>query len=378
MKDGKTVSRVIALEEAFLHPKLFELFPSALRRKYAVIKERLDDVGPGRIARMDAAGIDMQVLSHVEPGVQFLDDPKLALSLSREINDWLHGVVREYPSRFAGFAMLPTQSPEDAADELERCVTELGFVGALVNGHTKGRYLDHESFSVLFDRAEALDVPIYIHPTDPPQAISDIYYAGHPALITGWGWPVETGTHLLKLAASGVFDRHPRLKILVGHMGELLPFCATRLNVALTMGEWLLAAQEEKGKLPSPKRSMEKPFSYYLRENIYVTTSGVFDLPVFECARAVLGIDNMLFSVDDPFQDNFAGIEFLRACRLSSQDREKFSHGNAERLLKLPTADGTRAPATGKGRIRAGASLYSLKARIKSKLGRALIARLVK
>ena len=110
----------------------------------------------GAIARMDAAGIDMQVLSHVEPGVQFLDDPELAISLSREINDWLHEVVRTYPSRFAGFAMIPTQSPKDAADELERCVTEMGFVGALVNGHTNGRYLDHESYSVLFDRAEAL------------------------------------------------------------------------------------------------------------------------------------------------------------------------------------------------------------------------------
>ncbi len=169
MKKDRPASRVIALEEAFLHPKLFELFPSSLKRKYSVIKDRLDDVGPGRIARMDAAGIDMQVLSHVEPGVQFLDDPELAISLSREINDWLHEFVRTYPSRFAGFAMIPTQSPKDAADELERCVTEMGFVGALVNGHTNGRYLDHESYSVLFDRAEALDVPIYIHPTDPPQ-----------------------------------------------------------------------------------------------------------------------------------------------------------------------------------------------------------------
>jgi 2,3-dihydroxybenzoate decarboxylase len=378
MKRDKPASRVIALEEAFLHPKLFDLFPSPLKRKYAVIKDRLEDPGPGRIARMDAAGIDMQVLSHVDPGVQFLDDPEMAVALCREINDWLCGVLREYPSRFAGFAMIPTQSPESAADELERCVTELGFVGALVNGHTRGRYLDHESYSVLFDRAEALDVPIYLHPTDPPQAISELYYAGHPAMITGWGWPVETGTHLLKMVASGVFDRHPRLRIIVGHMGELIPFCATRLNVALTMGEWLLAAQEENENPHHPRRGMQKNFNYYLRENIFVTTSGVFDLPVFECARAVIGIDNLLFSVDDPFQDNFAGIEFLKACRLSEEDREKLSHGNAERLLKLPEADGAFASLGKSRRKRSGSPWYALKARAKSKLGRALVARMLK
>src|SRR5208282_2415585 len=232
----KSPQRIIALEEAFLHPKVFEVFPAPLRQKYEVIKTRLCDVGPKRIERMDAAGIDLQVLSHVDPGLQFLEDPAASISLSNEINDWLYNVVRSYPSRFSAFAMLPTQSPKDAADELERCVTKLGFVGA-INGHTHGRYMDHESFSVLFDCAETLDVPIYIHPTDPPQEISNVYYAGHPALITGWGWPVETGTHLLKLVASGVFDRHPKLKVIVGHMGELIPFCATRLNLALTMGE---------------------------------------------------------------------------------------------------------------------------------------------
>jgi 2,3-dihydroxybenzoate decarboxylase len=374
---SKSPGRVIALEEAFLHPKLFELFPAAQRKKYEVIKERLGDLGPGRIARMDAAGIDLQVLSHVDPGVQFLEDPALAISLSREINDWLHDVVRSYPSRFAAFAMLPTQSPEASADELERCVTQLGFVGALVNGHTRGRYMDHESFSVLFDRAEALDVPIYIHPTDPPQAVSEVYYAGHPALVTGWGWPVETGTHLLKLVAAGVFDRHPKLKIIVGHMGELIPFCATRLNLALTMGEWLLAAQESKVGDESPT-SMKNTLNYYLHENIYFTTSGVFDVPVFECAKAVMGIDRVLFSVDDPFQDNFAGMEFLRACSLSDEDRGKLAHSNAERLLKLPAGDGSPAHAAGNRGNSACASWHRFTARLKSKAGRAIVANLVK
>jgi predicted TIM-barrel fold metal-dependent hydrolase len=246
-----------------------------------------------------------------------------------------------------------------------------------VNGHTNGKYLDHDSYSALFERAEALDVPIYVHPTDPPQAVSDIYYAGHPAMITGWGWPVETGTHLLKLVVAGIFDRYPRLKIIVGHMGELLPFCATRLNVALTMGEWLLAAQEKKDSSP-PRDIMQKTFNYYLHENIYITTSGVFDLPAFECAKAVMGIDHMLFSVDDPFQDSFAGIEFLQACHLTGQERQKLSHGNAERLLKLPSADGTAARAGNAWRNHAGSSWYSFKTRMKSKLGRALIAKLLK
>ncbi|HUZ17646.1 MAG TPA: amidohydrolase family protein, partial [Spirochaetia bacterium] len=297
-------SRVIALEEAFLHPKLMELFPVALQQKYAVIKERLMDVGPERISRMDAAGIDLQVLSHVEPGVQFLEDPESAIRLSVEINDWLADIVGAYPSRFAGFAALPTQSPEDAARELERTVTRHGFVGALINGHTRGKYLDDESFAPIWERAQKLDVPIYIHPTDPPPSVSGFYYGDSPPLITGWGWQVETGTHLLKLITGGVFDRYPKLKVIVGHMGELLPFCFTRVNTALTMGEWLLSAQDAKEKIPGQRARMEKSFSYYMSRNVYVTTSGVFDLPPFECALNYLGIDNILFSVDDPFQDN--------------------------------------------------------------------------
>ena len=202
---------------------------------------------------MDAAGIDLQVLSHIQPGVQMLDRDT-AIRVSREVNDWLGGIVRGYPTRFGGFAMLPTQSPEDAADELERTVEQFGFKGALINGHTNGRYMDDLSFSPLFERAQALDVPIYIHPTDPPQAIKNVYYTDYdPALTVGWGWQVETGTHLLRLMAGGVFDRYPRLKIIVGHMGELIPFALPRINTALTLGNWLLAAQSKDSR-PQAKR----------------------------------------------------------------------------------------------------------------------------
>jgi predicted TIM-barrel fold metal-dependent hydrolase len=176
MRPDKPATRVIALEEAFVHPKLWELFPPALHERYAPVKDGLSDLGPGRIRRMDAAGIDMQVLSHVQPGVQFIEDRDTAIRISQEVNDWLADAVRTYPTRFAGFAMLPTQEPIAAADELERTVAQLGFRGALINGHTHGRYLDDESFSVLLERAQALNVPIYIHPSEPPQPVTDTYY----------------------------------------------------------------------------------------------------------------------------------------------------------------------------------------------------------
>jgi predicted TIM-barrel fold metal-dependent hydrolase len=187
------------------------LFPESLQRKYQPVAARLRDVGAERIRLMDAAGIDLQVLSHVQPGIQVLADEQaeLAVTVSREVNDSLAEAVAAHPARFAGFAVLPTQSPAHAAEELARAVGDLGFKGALINGHTNGRYLDDPSFDVLLGRAESLGVPIYIHPTDPPQAVTDCYYAPFdPALVPTWGWPVETGTHLLRLICAGVFDRH--------------------------------------------------------------------------------------------------------------------------------------------------------------------------
>jgi predicted TIM-barrel fold metal-dependent hydrolase len=366
----KSVSRVVALEEAFLHPRVSDLFPEPLQRKYQPVRARLSDVGAGRIRLMDAAGIDVQVLSHVQPGVQVLSDEQaeLAVAVSREVNDWLAEVVAAHPARFAGFAMLPTQSPAHAADELERAVRDLGFKGALINGHTNGRYLDDPSFDVLLGRAESLGVPIYIHPTDPPQAVVDRYYAPFdPALVPTWGWPVETGTHLLRLICAGVFDRHTNLKIIVGHMGELLPFCFTRLNVGLTMAGWLLSPD-------SDGPPMRNSVGYYLRENVFITSSGVFDVPVFDCARAMLGLDNLMFSVDYPFQDNFAAMEFLERCDLSPEDKERFAHRTAEDLLKLDDQLGDDShPRAG-----VGDTWYRLTSRAKSKIGRALISALVK
>jgi predicted TIM-barrel fold metal-dependent hydrolase len=366
----KPVSRVVALEEAFLHPRVWDLFPESLQQKYQPVRARLNDVGAERIRQMDAAGIDVQVLSHVGPGVQILLDEQaeLAVAVSREVNDWLAEAIAAYSARFAGFAMLPTQSPSHAADELERSVRDLGFVGALINGHTNGRYLDDPSFDVLLDRAETLGVPIYIHPTDPPPPVSDVYYAPFQSgLIPTWGWPVETGTHVLRLMCAGVFDRHPNLRIIVGHMGELLPYCFTRLNLGLTMAGWLIDQDEQ-------RTGMRNNVGYYLRTNVLITSSGVFDVPVFDCARAMLGLDNLMFSVDYPFQDNFAAMEFLQRCDLSPDEKERFAHRTAESLLKL---DG-RPPSTRAAGASIGDAWYRLRARTQSKIGRALISALVK
>ena len=334
-QDKAQISRVVALEEAFAYPRLLELYEPSYAKLLALIQDRLTDVGPERIRRMDAAGIDLQVLSHVAPGVQTLESD-IAVKMAREVNDWLGEIVKTYPSRFAGFAMLPMQSPAEAADELERTVTNLGFKGALINGHTQGRYLDDDFFAVVLQRAEALDVPIYIHPTDPPQAITDVYYRDYPDMVTGgWGWQVETGTHLLRMMCGGVFDRFPRLRIIVGHMGELIPYNLKRINLALTLGEWLIASQQQKDTGTRQPMGMHKSVYYYMHENVFITTSGVFDQAAFACALAEIGIDNILFSVDDPFGDNFEAMEFLRAAQLTAPDREKLAHGNAERLLKL-------------------------------------------
>jgi predicted TIM-barrel fold metal-dependent hydrolase len=213
-----------------------------------------------------------------------------------------------------------------------------------------------------------LSVPIYIHPTDPPQGVTDCYYAPFDAaLVPTWGWPVEAGTHLLRLICAGVFDRHPNLKVIVGHMGELLPFCFTRLNVGMTMAGWLLSADAD-------DPPMRNSVGYYLRENVFVTSSGVFDVPVFDCARAMLGLDNLMFSVDHPFQDNFAAMEFLDRCDLSPADKERFAHGTADQLLKLDDQRGE----IGIGSPAVGDAWYRWSSRAKSKIGRTLISALVK
>ena len=216
------------------------------------------------MAEMDAAGIDVQVLSLTSPGVEQLAADE-AVALAREANDCLADAVRRHPGRFRGFAALPTPAPEVAANELERVVREHGFVGALVNGHARGRYLDDEFFWPILERAEALGVPIYLHPTPPPRAVIEASYAGNyaPGVTVGlataaWGWHVETAIHVLRVVLSGAFDRYPGLQLVIGHMGEGLPFMMPRLDLAL----------------PKEVAGLDRPLGAYLRENVHYTFGG--------------------------------------------------------------------------------------------------------
>jgi predicted TIM-barrel fold metal-dependent hydrolase len=322
--------KVITIEEHFLTNEaiaatahLRATDPTTSFRAPAILKHLLD-TGAGRIAEMDAAGIDMQVLSLAVCGLEDLE-PAAATALASTANDHLAATVRARPDRFAAFAALALQEPEKAAAELERCIKKLGFKGALVNGTTGGMFLDHPKFSPVFEAAQSLDVPIYLHPGLPPVAVQNAYYKGLPGhmgeflSVAAWGWHVETGMHSLRLIAAGVFDRFPKLKIIIGHMGENLPFSIARADSVF-------------GLRPN---ALKKRVADYFHENFYVTTSGYFTLPPFLCALEVVGADRLLFAIDFPFAPNSDGRQFLNSIPINPADLAKIAHGNAERLLKL-------------------------------------------
>ena len=252
------------------------------------------------------------------------------VDFAHEVNDALAQAVAEHPDRFAGFAHLPLQSPGDAAQELERAVRELGCRGALVNGLTEDRFLDHPSFEVLLARAEALDVPIYVHPNIPPAAVREAYYVGLPkptvnfALsIAGWGWHAETAIHVLRLVLAGTFDKHPKLKIIIGHMGEMLPMMLARCD------EIFRHETED---------YLQRSVAQTLTDQVWVTTSGVFTVPPLQALLATFGVDRVLFSVDYPYRPNEKARAFLDALPLAPADQAKIAHGNADRLLGLRPA----------------------------------------
>jgi predicted TIM-barrel fold metal-dependent hydrolase len=285
------------------------------------IAERLDDLGALRLREMDEAGIDLQVLSHAIPGLQKID-AATGVPLARRANDRLAEAVRARPDRFAAFAALPTADPLASADELERTVTRLGFKGAMINGMTDGVFHDDERFWPIYQRAAALDVPIYIHPAIPHPAVVEAYYKGyvdkHPGLLrAAWGFTVETATQGIRLVLSGVFDAHPGLKIILGHLGEGLPFYLWRISHGL-------------------RASMsEKTFREIFCEHFYITTSGFFSDPALICCMMEMGIDRILFSVDYPFADNPPATKWTETIPLCAEDKEKLLSGNAKRLLKL-------------------------------------------
>jgi predicted TIM-barrel fold metal-dependent hydrolase len=320
--------RTITLEEHVTTPDLARAarMPNigAAPAFMQAINAKLLDVGEGRIADMDAAGIDMQVLS---VAVNTLDklDSVTANDLARDANDRMAAAVRARPDRFAAFATLALHEPEEAAAEFERSVRQLGFKGVMLNGTANGQFFDNPRFTPIFETAQALDVPIYLHPAPPPKPVMDAYYGGLPGTLgfflstAGWGWHVETGMHCLRLIIAGVFDRFPRLKIIIGHMGENLPFSIARAEMVMERGTTNL------------KRSIGE----YFREHFYLTTSGYFTTPPFLCMQQVVGIDRILFSVDYPFSSNTLGREFLDSLAVSPEDMEKLTHRNAEKLLKL-------------------------------------------
>ncbi len=285
---------------------------------------KLLDVGEGRLADMDASGISLQVLS-ISASVIDQMEPSAGHALARDANDVMAAAVKAHPDRFAAFATLALQEPDKAAVELERCIRQLGFKGVMVNGTINGQFLDDPKFTPFFEAAEALDVPIYLHPAPPPKPVMDAYYSGLPgqlgfALATGgWGWHVETGLHSLRLIITGVFDRFPGLKIIIGHMGENLPFSMARAQSVF-----------ERATV-----NLKRPFGEYFQDHFYLTTSGYFTTPPFLCMLQVVGVDRILFSVDYPFSPNAVGRKFLDNLPISSEDLEKIAHSNAEKLLKL-------------------------------------------
>lgn len=319
----KTNKRVIAIEEHYFDPELAATFKGG---NPPYIQDRLLDVGEARIKGMDEAGIDVQVLSHGAPSTQRLD-PETAVRMATLVNDNLQETILGNPDRYQGFAALPTPDPKAAADELERCVTKYGFKGAMVHGLTNGEFLDEKKFWPIFERAEALDVPLYMHPAIPHPDVTKAYYGTYleqyPALLTaGWGFTVETATQGIRIVLSGVLDKYPNLKIILGHLGESLPFSLWRIDQALSR--------------PENKSTSSSSFRDAFSEHFWITTSGNFSNPALLCCVMEMGIDRILFSIDYPFVENTPGVEWVENdVPLCKEDRIKILSGNAEKLLKM-------------------------------------------
>ena len=316
--------RMIGLEEHFVTDELAAYGAGTAKLAqpdvWAEASRRLLDLTGERLDVMDAAGLDMQVLSLNSPGIQAEADPAVAIKAAAAVNDLTAATVAEHPTRFAGFAALPLQDPVAAADELERATRDLGLKGALVNAHTQGVYLDDASLRVVWERAEGLDVPLYLHPATGVDTAHVL--GGHPELVGPmWSWGLDTASHVLRLIFSGVFDDFPKAKLLLGHMGEGLPFVLWRLD-----SRW--GFHDHQGI--DLKRGVP---SAYLRENLYITTSGVCSAAPLLCALLALGGDHILFGTDYPFEDIPTATAFLAAAPVSEADRAKIAHLNAERLL---------------------------------------------
>jgi hypothetical protein len=327
--------RVVAIEEHFTIPKVVERIdrgavsrrgfrPRKGPQKGPNLLEALPEIGEQRLRSMDEAGITVQVLSSSGPGPDLVPGPE-GIAIARELNDHLATAIARHPDRFAGFATLPMQDPDAAAAELVRAVKELGFVGAVVNGTTEGRFLDHPSYDCLLAAAVEVDVPIYIHPHLAPEAVRKAYFsdlepgADRVLETAGWGWHSEVAIHVLRLVLAGTLDRHPKLRLAIGHMGEMLPMMLARADevFALDIGH------------------LQRPISRTILDQVWLTTSGVFTQPPFLAALQTFGIDRIMFAVDYPYAPNPNGRAFLDGVSLGPADLAKLTHKNADSFLKL-------------------------------------------
>jgi uncharacterized protein len=329
--------RAVALEEHYTVPRIVAgISPEAVARRgfpgpdfvwaQSTKRNELADLGDARIADMDANGITTQVLSVAGPGADLVPGQP-GIDLARAYNDALAEACARHPARLRGFAHLPLLSPDAAAQELHRTVTQLGFHGVLVNGATDGRFLDDPIFEPVLSEAEKLDLPIYLHPGIPAQPVRGAYYDNLPGnfsftlALSAWGWHYDTAIHVLRLVLSGTLDRHPALKIVIGHMGEALPFMLDRIDeTTATHAKTLL------------RRSVRQT----ILDQVWITTSGFFTLVPFISALMAFGVDRIMFSVDYPFASNARARAFLDSLPVSPADRAKIAHGNADRLLRLP------------------------------------------
>lgn len=289
------------------------------------LEDRLLELGGGRLKNMDKAGIDMQVLSLSTPGCEQFS-PAKGMALSQKTNEELSRVISQHPDRFIGLAALAPQNPEGAARELERAVKELGFKGAKVNSNIRGSYLDDKKYWPIFEMAERLDVPIFLHPYTPGPAGIKLYEDYGFALAgPAWGFGAEAALHAMRLIYSGVFDKYPGLKIILGHLGEGLIFWISRVDFSFKR-PWM-----EKEIRPVIKKAP----SEYLRHNFFVNTSGMYSIPAFLSVYLEIGADRIMFGADYPYEDSEEAARFMEQVPIPDVDKEKIQHGVAEALFKL-------------------------------------------
>ena len=314
----------IALEEHFLSPECIEPWLPTVAEMPAAKREYLlaclTDFGERRLASMDKAGISRAILGLAGPGAQAERDTASAVRNAKASNDFLAKEIQKRPDRYSGFAHLPMQDAKAAADELERCVRELKFCGAMINNHTNGQYLDHPSLSPFWERAEALGTLIYLHPADPVTVAPVLQ--GHPGLRRAtWEWGFETGSHALRLVFGGVFDRFPKARLGLGHMGETLPFLLWRFDSRTGPDFYNVG--------------LKNPVSHYIKQNIEITTSGMCSAEPLNCAIAALGHERIMFSADYPFEEAEEAGHWLDSEKLDEKVRADIAYNNAVKLLKL-------------------------------------------